>query len=269
MDFYRRGADLVLKQEDFDLDQTLDCGQAFRWERRADGAYTGFARDLALVIRRERDYFVLENTDEDTFLSVWVRYFDLATDYAALKNRYADDETLSAACRFSPGMRLLRQDGWEALCSFILSQNNNIPRIKGIIARMCALFSGFPTPAQLAQAGEAGLAPLRAGFRARYLADAAQKLVDGVVRLDSLETMSLADARAQLMQIIGVGTKVADCALLYGQYRTEVVPMDVWMKRVMARFYPDGLPACTAATQGIAQQYLFHYIRRNPALCAL
>ncbi len=261
MEYAREGNGILLRQADFDLDETLDCGQAFRWEKQADGSYSGAAMNRSLQIRKRGDCFLLENTAEEDFLSFWADYFDLKTDYGVLKQRYAVDETLYAATRYAGGIRLLRQDAWEALVSFVFSQNNHIPRIKGMIARLCALFGHFPTAKEIAVQSEDFFAPVRAGFRTKYLLDAARKVADGAVQPDRIQELSIHEARAELMQIKGVGPKVADCVLLYGMHRVEVIPMDVWMKRVMAEWYPDGFPDCTMGTEGIAQQYLFHYIR--------
>lgn len=260
MDYRNIGGDIHLKQADFDLDETLDCGQAFRWERVADG-YHGFLLNKSLTITRHSDSIVLHDTTEADFLNIWADYFDLQTDYGELKRQFSQDETLSKACKFAGGIRLLRQDSWEALCSFIISQNNNIPRIKGIIARMCALFDGFPTAEQLSSATLEEISPLRAGFRNKYLLDAAGKVATGEVDLEQLKTAGMSDARTNLMKISGVGPKVAECALLYGMYRVEAFPVDVWIKRVLAEFYPNGFPAEFAENAGVAQQYLFHYVR--------
>lgn len=261
MEYELRGADIFLRQPDFDLEQTLDCGQAFRWSKNGDG-FTGFRLDKPLRISAHEDGFILENTTESDFLSVWADYFDLRTDYRALKQRLSSaDKTLRSACTFAGGIRLLRQDGWEALCSFIISQNNNIPRIKGIIARMCEVFGGFPTPQQLASAPSEALAPLRAGFRERYLRSAAQLVAGGMIDFNILKNAPLDEAKRELMKITGVGEKVAMCTLLYGFYRTEAFPVDVWIHRVLDEYYPDGFPAELYDVRGIAQQYLFHYIR--------
>ena len=157
----------------------------------------------------------------------------------------------------------------ELLCSFIISQNNNIPRIKGIIQRLCetlgepseeGLFH-FPSPQRLAASSLEELAPLRAGFRAKYLLSAARLVTEGKVDLQAIPEMELEKARETLMLIHGVGPKVAECALLYGFHRLEAFPMDVWMKRVMAQWFPDKTPENFGPYAGIAQQYLFHYIR--------
>ena len=153
--------------------------------------------------------------------------------------------------------------------SFILSQNNNIPRIKGIVERLCRdlgqpLGDGhyaFPTAERLAACSQEELAGARCGFRTKYLLDAARRVADGRLVLREFYTMPIDEAREQLQSIYGVGTKVAECVLLYGFGRMECFPMDVWMKRVMASLFPDGLPAEFTLVAGIAQQYLFHYGR--------
>lgn len=263
MDYYRKDGNIYLKRQDFDLAQTLDCGQAFRWSEIA-GGYSGTALNKPLTITdsaESADTIVLHDTTEDDFLNFWANYFDLYTDYSELKRRFSEDETLRAACKFAGGIRLLRQNPWEALCSFIISQNNNIPRIKGIISRLCEMCGGFPEPSLLAVKTPDDLAPLRAGFRARYIIDAAQKVSSESISLEEVRKLPLAAAEKKLMEIVGVGIKVADCTLLYGLWRTDAFPVDVWIKRVLAEYYPNGFPAEFDDTRGIAQQYLFHYIR--------
>ena len=156
------------------------------------------------------------------------------------------------------------------MCSFIISQNNNIPRIKGIIERLCTFFGedlgggdfSFPSAERLAVLSEQDLAPIRSGFRAKYILDAARRVASGETELEKVAAMPIDEARAELQKIKGVGPKVAECALLYGFGRAEAFPVDVWVKRIMQELYPEGLPACTENVEGIAQQYLFHW-RRN------
>lgn len=170
--------------------------------------------------------------------------------------------------------RVLRQDRWEALCSFIISQNNNIKRIRGIVETLCNTWgeplpgrrSSFPGPEVLASLTEEDLQPLRSGFRAKYILDAARKTASGEVDLDHVASLPTEEAAAELCRIRGVGIKVAHCALLYGFHRIECLPVDVWMKRVMSTMYPQGLPEELLPYAGIAQQYLFHYSRSHPEL---
>lgn len=215
----------------------------------------------AAVDKRSLNRYNLNNTSEEDFLNVWADYFDLSTDYGAVKIRLSADETLRKACEFAGGIRLLKQDKWECLCSFIISQNNNIPRIKGIISRLCLHYGHFPSPSELASETVESLGFLRSGFRAKYLIDAAEKTADGSLELEAIPDMTIENARKRLMTIKGVGPKVAECVLLFGMYKTEAFPIDVWIKRVMDNYYPEGLPDEAKGIEGIAQQYLFHYIR--------
>ncbi len=265
MNYTVKNNDIHLYQPDLDLDETLDCGQAFRWERTGDKSYHGYRLELPLDIYAEKDYFVLKDTTEEAFLGIWKDYFDLDTDYGELKRVFSEDETLAKACAYAGGIRLLRQDKWEALLSFIISQNNNIPRIKGIIGRLCEANGGFPSAEKLKGVTAEELSYLRAGFRNKYIEDCVSKVNNGSIDLDEISEMPAEEARKRLMTIKGVGPKVAECALLYGMHRVECFPVDVWIKRVMEKFYPNGFPEFAAAYAGIAQQYLFHYMRTGGA----
>lgn len=257
---------------EFSLKETLDCGQAFRWRETQSGSFIGVVEKNVCEISQLDNFIFLRGADAESFEKLWRPYFDLDRDYAALQACFRADPILDRAITYAPGLRLLHQPAWETLCSFIISQNNNIPRIKGIIERLCALLGdplegelyAFPTPERLASQTVESLAPLRAGFRARYLIDAARMVCDGLLDLDMLKTAPLPQARAALQQVCGVGPKVAECVLLYGCGRLSCFPMDVWMRRVMRQLYPDGLPACAQEYAGIAQQYLFHFARTCP-----
>jgi N-glycosylase/DNA lyase len=175
---------------------------------------------------------------------------------------------LKSAAECAKGVVILRQEPWETLFSFIISQNNNIPRIKGIVERLCEAFGDgetgqktFPSAETLSKLTVEDLAPLRSGFRAKYIVDAAQKVANGTVDFDAIEKNPIEFGREELQKINGVGAKVAECTLLYGFHKVEAFPIDVWVKRIMAEMYPDGLPECTKGTEGIAQQYLFHWRR--------
>ena len=249
---------------DFSLDETLDCGQAFRWEKTGsefDITYKGFFLDKFLEISQSGEKIIFHNTTPEDFENIWTDYFDFDTDYGKIKEQLSEDETLKKACGFAGGIRLLRQDFWETLISFIISQNNNIPRIKGIISRLCENYGHFPTASELAIETPESLSFLRAGFRAKYIIDAALKISSEEIQYENIKSMSLQDAEKMLMNIKGIGPKVAECVLLFGAHKTDAFPIDVWMKRVMENYYPDGLPECTKGIEGIAQQYLFHYIR--------
>lgn len=253
-----------------ELDSTLDCGQCFRWSRTPAG-WAGVVGGRSVLARMEGDTLLLEGPDE-TERDFWSRYFALDVDYPALLARYqAGNRQLAACVAENPGIRVLRQPFFETLCTFILSQNNNIPRIRGLVERLCALCGSplengqhaFPTPEQLAACTEEQLATLRAGWRAGYLADATQNVLGPLPGPEALTALPLADAQAALMTIHGVGPKVADCTLLYGLGRWDAFPLDVWMKRAMAQLFPRGIPVCCRGTQGIAQQFIFAYARAH------
>lgn len=270
MEIKTKGKDLVLTGEEcFDVGLCAFCGQAFRWEKRADGSFHSVIFKKSVDIVQTKSEIIFKNTDEELFKSLFVPYFDLERDYKKICDSF-DDEYLKGACERYYGIRILRQEPWEALCSFIISQNNNIPRIRGIISRLCESFGervgendfAFPSAETLSRLSEEELSPLRAGFRSKYILDAAKKVFSGEVSLEKIETLELEQAREELKKIKGVGPKVAECTLLYGFGKIDAFPVDVWVKRIMSELYPSGLPSCTNGVRGIAQQYLFHR-RRN------
>lgn len=258
---------LITDINNFDISLSLDCGQSFRWEKTEDSCWSGIVKGKYLKLKQEGTTVTLFDTTEDDYASLWEEYFDLKRDYAALIKSY-DDEYLVRACTQFPGIRVLKQDEWEAICSFIISANNNIPRIKGIIKRLCENFGedtgngfSFPAPEKLSSLTPEDLAPIRSGFRAKYIIDAARKISSGEVDIERIKTLPFEEAKAELLKIRGVGEKVAQCALLYGFGRMEAFPRDVWVKRIVEELYPNGLPECIKGTEGIAQQYLFHWRR--------
>ena len=261
---------------DFNLPQTLDCGQAFRWRPLPDGSWQGVACGQLLRLAAQGPDIILYNTTPAQLDTVWRRYFDLERDYAAQKTAFAADPVLREAMGYAPGIRVLRQPAWETLVTFIISANNNIPRIKGIVERLCALLGdelapgcySFPTPARLACQTPESLAPLRCGYRADYLLDAAARVADGRLDLEAVAGLDTPAARQALQTVKGVGPKVADCVLLFGFGRVECFPLDTWMKKVTATLYPQGLPDWLLPQAGLAQQYLFHYARHHGQLLA-
>ena len=259
--------------KNFDLAQTLDCGQAFRWTMEPDGAWVGVAYNRPLKIVQNENSIVL-HCDQDQYNEIWHNYFDMATDYVEIRKRLSTlSPVLKEAAEYAPGIHILRQEPWEALCSFIISQNNNIPRIKGIIKRLCELYGtetdygfSFPTAETLSSCTVEDLAPIRSGFRGKYIISAAKTVAEDKDFLQSIYTLPIEEARKKLMIIKGVGPKVADCALLYGFHRTECFPLDVWMKRAMSVLLPENNPEDFGEDAGIAQQYIFHYSRMHPDL---
>ena len=257
---------------DFDLVRIFECGQCFRWNADEGGAYVGVAMNRAARVRRAGGSVFISGTAED-FEGVWRRYFDLDRDYADIRQRLCVDDFMLRATAFGAGIRILRQDKWEALCSFIISQNNNIPRIKKIVDSLCRRFGdliefdggafySFPAAERLAGLDAGALDGIRCGYRAEYIARAASDVAQGRIDLEALAGSSPGEARAALKKLHGVGDKVADCAVLFGLHMLDAFPMDVWMKRVIAEQYgPAFDPKIFTPYAGIAQQYMFYYAR--------
>lgn len=283
----------------FDVRKTFDCGQCFRFDpvqkSRHEVEFAGFALGRYISIAADGSDITVYNVTAKEFESVWKHYLALDEDYEEINRDIlsrSDSPALSRAIEHGSGIRILRQDGWEALCSFIISQNNNIPRIKGLVNALCAAcadrsdsdrhthqlmkahtatahknlpgaLSPFPTPAQVRALGIDGLTRLKTGFRAKYLYDAARLVDDGYIDFESLyHAESTADCVDQLCFIKGVGPKVANCALLFGFGRLDAFPVDVWIKRVIAKYFDGELsPAALGPFAGVAQQYLFYYER--------
>lgn len=266
---------------DLNLSETLCCGQCFRWKAEENGVFSGVVRGRAFKARMENDRLIIEGAAESD-RGKWIDYFDLGLDYGAVRRKLSEiHPTLAEAARYAPGIRILNQEPFEALISFIISQNNNIKRIAGIVERLCAYFGkpigesgigsdgvsyAFPTAERLASLEPEDLAPIRAGFRHLYIIDAARKVADGTIDLEALRALPYDEAKAALMTITGVGVKVADCVLLYGLHRLQGFPLDVWMKRAVEALFPDMELSAFGEYAGIAQQYIFHYSRMHPEL---
>lgn len=266
-----------IKTTDFSVAQTFDCGQCFRFDpvvsTEHEVEYAGVAFGRYISFAQDGDILTITGTDEGEFESLWRRYLALDEDYTAIKRSVsaaANSPAMDEAIKFGGGIRILRQDPWEALCSFIISQNNNIPRIKKIIAAMSEKYGepigggrfAFPTAHALAGAGEDELFALRTGFRAKYIADAARKVASGELDLSAVAGMTHEEAQRVLCTVKGVGPKVASCALLYGFGKTDAFPVDVWMRRALDKYFPNGLDlAALGPNAGMAQQYLFYYER--------
>lgn len=261
--------------KDLDLEQTLDCGQSFRWKKQNDGSFKGVAYNKSVSMNMQGDTLYIDNATEEDFEKIWKNYLDLDLDYGKIRKDISKiHPVLKDAAKYAPGIRILQQEPYEALCTFIISQNNNIKRIKGIVERLCESFGEqlpdgeytFPKAEVIAQLTEEDLSPLRAGFRNKYIIDGAKKVASGEVNLDICKTLPYEEARAELMKIKGVGVKVADCTLLFGMHRIEAFPVDVWMRRAMEKLFPDMTAEDFGKYAGIAQQYIFHYSRMNPSL---
>ena len=258
----------------FDEKRIFECGQAFRFDPCDNGGYMGVAFGSVLRVTRDGDTVRLYGATQESFEKIWFDYFDLERDYDSVASALSIDDTMRKATKCGYGIRILRQDPFEALISFIISQNNNIPRIKGIVNRLCSMFGtpcgdtgfySFPDAPTLAALSKEQLAPLRAGFRDDYILCAARSVASGETDLQALKKCSYEQAVTELKKLRGVGPKVADCVALFGLGHIEAFPIDVWMKRILQQYYntPDFTPEIFAPYGGIAQQYLFYFARQN------
>lgn len=250
--------------------KTFECGQCFRWDADAGGVYTGVVGKRVLRVKEEDGLVLCSAPNED--LEYWTGYFDLDNDYTAANALFAENEYLKICADYGAGIRILRQEPWEALCSFIISQCNNIPRIKGVVLRLCQSFGeeleegvfSFPGAEVIAPLSESDLAPLRSGYRAGYILNAARAVAEGRLDFDELAVMDAGEAFSQICALKGVGKKVANCFMLYGLHRMDRFPVDVWMKRALKEHFPSDFdPASLGEYSGLAQQYIFYHAREE------
>ena len=269
---------------DYDLAATLTSGQAFRWRREKD-SWVGVIGKHWVRLRSGNNSIIAETAEPVTRWNWLTEYLQIENDLNAVLASFPNDEPMRAAVAASPGLRLLRQHPWECLASFILSSTKQIVQIQQIIKLLCERFGrslpippgfapsfSFPTPARLADSIEAELRDCKMGFRAPYLLATARIIASGQLNLDRLNRLTLEQAREQLLQLPGVGRKIADCVLLFACGFQTAFPIDVWVIKALRELYFPrrrvGLPKLQqfAATHfgknaGYAQQYLFHYRR--------
>ncbi len=271
----------ITEADSFNIQEILECGQCFRFNKTGENKYRIIALNKVLDIEQNGETIFLSPCTEEEFKELWFNYFDLGTDYAEIKKIISkDDPIMQKAVEYAGGIRLLNQEPFETLISFIISQNNNIPRIKGIISRLSKAYgnayndedSFFPDLAALIPVCSDDYMAIGTGFRAKYLCDCVEKLKNNEIDLHSLYNMPAEAAKKELLKIKGVGPKVADCVLLFSLGKRDMYPVDVWVKRVTELLYFDGkdIPkeeiSRFAAEKwgkyaGFAQQYLFYYAR--------
>ena len=261
----------------FDIGQIADSGQCFRLVRTAPDTFVLTAGSDWLEIRQSGSE-VIFSCDEEEFEGRWRKYFDLDTDYGAIQACIKEEDSyMRRAASFGSGIRILRQDSWEMLITFILSQRNNIPRIRKCVESLCRTFGtrctnlrgdiyyAFPTPAQLHCLNEAGFHACGLGYRKRYIQEAAAAVDRGSFCLEALEGMDYETAKSELMKLCGVGVKVADCICLFALHHIEAFPVDTHIERVLKEQYPQGFPfERYAGFAGILQQYAFYYDLNKP-----
>lgn len=265
--------------EDFDLKQLCLSGQVFRWSECGNG-YLGVVEDKQVLAVQDGNGLILTSNhpiDRD----FWANYFDMNTDYSEIKSFLCKDDKLNHAIKSAPGMRILRQDPYETIISFIVSANNNVKRISGIIERLSAKYGerkeglfgsyyAFPSAEALADADESDLRACGLGYRTPYIKNTASKLCSGF-DIGIIKNMKYDEAKKYLFQLPGVGPKVAECILLYGYGFVDAFPIDVWISRLMRELYLNENSTRQEIENyasehfgkygGIAQQYLFYYGR--------
>ncbi|MBO4848264.1 MAG: DNA-3-methyladenine glycosylase 2 family protein [Clostridia bacterium] len=264
----------------FDVGKSCACGQAFRW-RPFGGGMLGVVRgEPALLVREDRAVRVVGASPASA--AMWAHYLDIGRDYGAIERAVAADARLARCFPEAHGIRVFNQEPFEALISFIISQNNNIKRISGIIERLCAKcgepvsFMGetlyaFPGPEAIAALTAEELAALGTGYRAPFIKAAAERILEGF-DLERLRDMGLDEARAELRSFTGIGPKVADCILLFSLGHADAFPVDVWIDRAMKALFFEGNRVKKAELydavsslgeySGIIQQYIFQYARK-------
>ncbi len=286
---------MELEIDSFELKDVFECGQCFRWNQEENGSYTGVTTKCVIKVEKVKSKIVFEAkpfskmSDEDIKNHI-IQYFDLDRDYAKLRKRIASvDDNLKVATKYGKGIRILNQELWETIISFIISANNNIPRIKGIIERMSEkygkkisfngkIYYSFPTPKELSKATVEDLRKLGLGFRDKRIYETTKLIASGEVDLKKLYKLNTTDARDKLLELQGVGPKVADCILLFSDLkRFDVFPIDVWVRRVMNELYIHNKDENKVSKKeiekianekfgdykGLAQQYLFYWKREN------
>jgi len=274
----------------FELKDIFECGQCFRWNEQNDGSYIGVVGKNVIKVEKNQQNIIIKSKGEDDIKELCNTYFDLERDYNKIKKQLSTvDQYLKTSIEYGRGIRILRQDLWETIISYIISANNNIPRIKGIIEKLSKKYGEkivwegneyytFPSIEQLAKAKVEDLRNLGLGFRDKRVYETTQIFYKKEITLEQLKSMEkIEDLREKLMNLPGVGRKVADCILLFGLNRFEVFPIDVWVNRLMNELYikqedeskiDKNLIQNLAKEKykelaGIAQQYLFYYRRDN------
>lgn len=275
--------------DSFDLKDIFECGQCFRWNEQEDGSYTGVVKNNVLNVKKENNQIIFQGKCEDNIQELVEDYFDLNRDYEEIKKDLSKiDENMKTSIEYGKGIRILNQDLWETIISFIISANNNIPRIKGIIERLSQkygkeiIFEGkkyytFPTPEELKNVTVEEYRNLGLGFRDIRLYETTKMILEKEIDLKKLkENPNTKEVREELLKLSGVGPKVADCILLFSDLkRFEVFPIDVWVRRVMNDLYIKNEDENKVSKKqiekiakekfgdlaGLAQQYLFYWRR--------
>lgn len=270
--------------KNFNIKQVVECGQCFRWKKVTDSNYIGVAYGRVIEVVQEGDKIQILNTTEEDFNNIWQEYFDFNRDYSEVKDKLIDDELLKKSMEFGYGVRVLNQEPFEILISFIISARNSIPVISKTINNISKKYGTklqykgedyytFPTIEQLSIATEDDIRETGASFRSKYIVDTVRRLKDGELSLEEIMALNDDECHTKLQEFKGVGAKVADCVMLFSMKKTSAFPVDVWVKRAMIYFYDAKDSSLNkirifardrfGELSGFAQQYLFYYAREN------
>ena len=282
---------IIENQNSFELKDIFECGQCFRWNEQEDGSYTGIIKDGIINVKKENEDIIFTGICDRDIQETVYEYFDLNRDYEQIKKQLSNvDEYLKTSVEYGKGIRILNQDLWETIISFIISANNNIPRIKGIIERLSKKYGNeiewkgqkyytFPSCEQLKDVTVQDYRNLGLGFRDIRLYETTLMILNKEVDLEKLRNNpNTQEVRNELLKLSGVGPKVADCILLFSDLkRFDVFPIDVWVRRVMNDLYIKEVDETKVSKtkieklaeekfgnlKGLAQQYLFYWRREN------
>ena len=270
---------MIVTIKDFIPEHTFDCGQCFRWERQSDGSYIGVAGGQAVRVKADGETVTIDGITEKDYETFWKNYLDADRDYSEIKKAVSTNDIMKKAVSFGSGIRILRQEFFETLISFIISQRSSIPKIKSSVEKMCKLwgdeivFDGksyytFPTAEKIASLTEDDIRTVGVGYRAPYIIKAAEAVLNGDIKEEDLNMADTAAARQSLLTLYGVGDKVCDCVLLFSLGKYDLFPADVWIKRVMEENFntKDAKnigESIFRSYSGFAQQYLFYWRKFN------
>ncbi len=276
---------IINDMKDFNTTHIFDCGQCFRWNKEEDGSYTGVVKNKVINVLQEGSTVVFNNINTDDFENIINNYFDFETDYGEIKKTVNTDDIMAEAIKFGEGIRILNQDEWEIMISFMISANNRIPMIKKVIENLSVNFGdyignykgkdyySFPTAERLSSAPVEKILECKAGFRAPRIKEAATRFITEKDQVYNIKNMSYDEGLAYLKTYTGIGDKVANCILLFSMRHFNTFPVDVWIRRVMQELYVDKNTKDADIRKfaenkfgkysGFAQQYLFFYAREN------
>ncbi|RXI39393.1 8-oxoguanine DNA glycosylase [Clostridium tetani] len=286
---------IILKGiKNFELNHIFDCGQCFRWNRQENGNYIGVAYGKVIEVEKKQDEIILYNTNEKEFEEIWKNYFDLNREYSKIKTILSEDKLLKEAIDYGYGIRILQQEPFEIIISFIISANNRIPMIKKAIEKISRKWGkkleykgkkyySFPSMEKLYNASIEEVEECGTGFRSKYIVDTVSKIYENITTdsseynkqfdINYIEKLQDEECHSMLQNFKGIGPKVADCIMLFSMGKDSAFPVDVWVKRAMQHFYlapdvslkkiRDFAREKFGEFSGLAQQYLFYYAREN------